>query len=390
MNLQTHIRPDLWLAIANIYQVKGYSNAILDAMHFLSDVLREKTGVDGDGATLVGQALGGDSPRLRINKLQTETERNIQKGLEQILRGLYLAIRNPRSHEQIDDTEDTADSIIYFINYILSILDKSEEPFILRKYLERVFDEDFVSDDRYAELLADEIPVNKRTETLIEIYRRRMEGDGDKLAYIVKAIICKLTNEQLTQFIAVISDDFKTIQDEDFIVLALQIIPPNLWLSISEVARLRIENKLLGSIKEGEVYLVIEEAKGVLGAWARRFLEFFTLKAKAYQILLDKLEDTDSDDRRYVMKFFLGVLPQTFTEKLQVSRLIEAISKAIRNGEWDVRKRLIDVIHNLPESWQKEFVENLKDLTDRDYPETYLTDGTPFLKGEIEGDEIPF
>ena len=99
MNLQTHISSDLWLAISNTYEAENYNHAVLDAMHYLSSFLREKTGVDGDGASLVGQALGGDSPRLRINKLQTETERSVQRGIEQILRGLYLGIRNPRSHE---------------------------------------------------------------------------------------------------------------------------------------------------------------------------------------------------------------------------------------------------------------------------------------------------
>ena len=90
MNLKTHISQQLWLAISNTYESENYSHAILDAAHYLSDVLREKTGVDGDGQSLVGKALGGQAPILRINKLQTESERNTQKGLEQIL-SLYFA-----------------------------------------------------------------------------------------------------------------------------------------------------------------------------------------------------------------------------------------------------------------------------------------------------------
>src|ERR1700759_2453879 len=111
MNLQTHIKNNLWLAIQSTYEAGNYSHAVNDAMHYLSNVLRERTGVDGDGAALVGQALGGDSPRLRINKLQTETEKNEQKGIKSILRGMYQAIRNPRSHEQIEDKQEVADSI---------------------------------------------------------------------------------------------------------------------------------------------------------------------------------------------------------------------------------------------------------------------------------------
>ena len=122
MNIQTHIRNDLWLAVKSTYEVENYSGAILDAMHHLSDVLRDRAGVDGDGATLVGQALGGNSPRLRINRLQTETEKNEQRGIESILRGMYQAIRNPRSHENIEDKQETADAIIHFVNYLLGII----------------------------------------------------------------------------------------------------------------------------------------------------------------------------------------------------------------------------------------------------------------------------
>ena len=131
MNLQTVVREDLWKAIADTYTATNYSHAILDAMHHLSNVLRTKSNVDGDGAALVSQALGGDSPKLRINRLQTETERSVQKGLEQMLRGLYLAIRNPRSHEPIEDSKESADAIIHFIDYLLKIIAQSEELFTL-------------------------------------------------------------------------------------------------------------------------------------------------------------------------------------------------------------------------------------------------------------------
>ena len=121
MDLQAHIEGSLWQAIQSTYEAGNYSHAIVDAMHYLSNVLREKTGVEGDGKSLVGQALGGDSPRLRINRLQTETERNEQQGLESILRGMYQAIRNPRSHEQIEDKRETADAVIYLTDYFSAL-----------------------------------------------------------------------------------------------------------------------------------------------------------------------------------------------------------------------------------------------------------------------------
>jgi len=61
-------------------------------MHVITTVLREKSGVDGDGAPLVGKSLGGDGPPIRLNSLQTDSERNIQKGFDAILRA-YSALQ---------------------------------------------------------------------------------------------------------------------------------------------------------------------------------------------------------------------------------------------------------------------------------------------------------
>ena len=413
MNLQTHIRPELWLAISNTYQADNYSNAILDAMHYLSNILREKTNVDGDGASLVGQALGGDSPRLRITRLQTETERNIQKCLEQILRGLYLAVRNPRSHEQVKDTKDTADSVIHFINYLLGILDQSEEPFTLPKFLARVFDPYFVESEQYAEWLVDRIPAKKLVDTLIEIYRKTIEYReqigvySKKIAYSVRAIIKKLSDEQIAQFLAVVSEELETTQEEEVIRLNLQILPPELWPKISKVARLRIEVILIRSIQEGKSYSDDKDdinKEGALGIWARDFLRYFRLREKVSWILLSKLRskpeegydydygEENLEDRSYVVRFFFSVLPEVITEDWEIREFVQVISSAVRHGDSNVRQRLLDSIRNsyFPEEWQKEFAENLKDLTDPDNPAIWLPDGTPFLQGEevVKGEEV--
>src|SRR5437764_11655835 len=104
MNLETEINPELWQAIRRSYENGAYANAILDSIHFLSEAIRMKTGLQSDGTALAGQAFGGKSPKLRLNRLETESEQNIQHGVEQLLRGVYQALRNPRSHGRVDDT----------------------------------------------------------------------------------------------------------------------------------------------------------------------------------------------------------------------------------------------------------------------------------------------
>ena len=95
----------------------------------MSDVIRAKTELQSDGAALVGQALGGKNPKLRLNRLETQTEKDLQAGVEQLVRGLYLAIRNPRSHERLDDSQPDADALIVFVNYVLTYWDMLKRRF---------------------------------------------------------------------------------------------------------------------------------------------------------------------------------------------------------------------------------------------------------------------
>ena len=312
MNLESLIREELWSSISKTYEAGNYSHAIVDAMHYLSDFLREKSGADGDGASLVGQAFGGQSPKLKVNKLQTETDRNVQKGLEQILRGLYLGIRNPRSHEQVDDKQEDADAIILFTNYLLSVLEESEEPFTITKFKSRVFDPDFVESDRYAQLLVEEIPENKRFDTLVEIYRDKTQGDGTKLKYIVDAILQRITYEQRNEFLVIISEDLKTERSSKAIIIALQIIDPTMWNQIEESSRIRTENMIIKSIQHGEMdhfsKTKVLSGKGVLGIWSKEFFPFFTLSKELKDVFINKLGSANQHERRYISNFYFSTV----------------------------------------------------------------------------------
>lgn len=369
MNLQTLIKPQLWLAISNTYEAANYSHAILDAMHYLSEVLREKSGLDGDGHALVGAALGGQSPILRVNKLQTETERNIQKGLGQILRGMYQGVRNPRSHEQIEDTKDTADAIIHFINYLLCILDESQEPFTIPGFLNRVFDKHFVQSARYAELLVSDIPTGKRLDILIEIYRRKREGNGSTLEYVSKELLRQLSEDQTAHFLSIVSEELKITQDDTDIRLTLRILPPDLWPDLDEAARLRAENVLIKSIKEGQSTSdgKIIRGSGNLGAWARDFLKHFTLKAQAGQVILKKIGQ-DEPSQQYIFHFFLLILPDLYDTSHHRDACVTAIAQAVKAefGDSLIRK-LKKSYWPFPEDWRnslKKAIPALKTYAD--------------------------
>lgn len=67
MTVRNEIDVELWEVIQKNYESENYTGAILDAIFKLTDTIRNKTGLEGDGASLIGQAFGGDDPRIKLN-----------------------------------------------------------------------------------------------------------------------------------------------------------------------------------------------------------------------------------------------------------------------------------------------------------------------------------
>ncbi|MDR5771807.1 MULTISPECIES: TIGR02391 family protein [unclassified Caballeronia] len=390
MNLQTNIPDALWDAIRVAYEAENYSHAVLEATYFISSLLRERAGVDGDGSSLIGQALGGENPKLRLNALQTESDRNVQKGYEQILRGIYLGIRNPRSHEPTQDSKATADSIICFLGHIVTVLSASKDVFTVESFMDKVRDSEFVESQRYAELLVAEIPALRLTEAITVLFATRRALDLKKLRFLVRTLLDALSPTQANNYLSAVSDELRTVTDDASIRSALQMLKPELWQNLQELPRLRIENKLIAGIETGEV-LRSGKASSPLSTWANKFLPHFTLRTEAARTLLSRLEDFDPDARHYAVKFFFSYLDQIMIEPHHVTRAVRAIANAVKNDEEHVRNIVIGSINSLNADWQKRFAEALENETDPENPAVLLDDGTPFLSSPAnDADDIPF
>jgi uncharacterized protein (TIGR02391 family) len=77
---------------------ENYFHAVLEAVKGLAERLRQLSGLSIDGAELANQALSTKTPILALNSLSTETEVSEQKGISNLLVGLFGAIRNPTAH----------------------------------------------------------------------------------------------------------------------------------------------------------------------------------------------------------------------------------------------------------------------------------------------------
>jgi uncharacterized protein (TIGR02391 family) len=279
MNIQTNIDARLWGAIQNSVESRNHKSAILDAIHFLTDIIRERSGLDGDGVALAGAAFGGSSPKLKVNQLRTESEQNEQRGIEAILRGLYQAIRNPRSHDQHVDEERDANAIILLVDYLLRVVDRSRSPFSLTIMVARILDRDFVPTDRYAKLLLNEIPRGKRLAVCREVFAHRSETEATRVRPFYRVVIGELSTDEMTELTAMVSDELRQTTEHNTITFAVKAFPKELWTQLDEVARLRIEHKLIRSVKDGRYDKERDRCiDGALGTWITNIMEVMTLR----------------------------------------------------------------------------------------------------------------
>lgn len=77
-------------------------HAVLEAAKSLPDRLRSVTGERGDGAALIDATLAlgqRGRPKVAINGLSTDTERDEQSGFATLCKGLLAMFRNPAAHD---------------------------------------------------------------------------------------------------------------------------------------------------------------------------------------------------------------------------------------------------------------------------------------------------
>lgn len=77
---------------------ENYFHAVLEAVKGVAERLRQMSGLTIDGAELVNQALSTRAPIVALNSLRTETDISEQRGIGNLLVGLFGAIRNPTAH----------------------------------------------------------------------------------------------------------------------------------------------------------------------------------------------------------------------------------------------------------------------------------------------------
>lgn len=98
-----------------LYTNGHYRESVINSIVAIFDLIRERTGLAQDGAALAGEAFSLDRARLVFSEIESESGKSDQKGFMQIIQGMYLGIRNPKSHSLAHDLdkEKTAQYLVF-------------------------------------------------------------------------------------------------------------------------------------------------------------------------------------------------------------------------------------------------------------------------------------
>lgn len=371
MTIRNEIDTDLWEVIQKNYESENYTGAILDAIFKLTDVIRNKTGLEGDGASLIGQAFGGENPRIKLNKLQTDSEKDIQRGIQEILRGIYTGIRNPRSHDAMKDNQLTCDSIIVFINYLLQMIDKSKLSFDENEYLKRVFDPYYVKTEDYSDLLVQEIPKRRRANTAIQVILQRNHGDIYSLGLFFKSLLKQLEPSELSRVFKVIDDELRTTQDENDIRYLVHMCPGQYWSRIEQTVRMRTETILYEDFSKASYNEMMGECggHGALATWiTENHLKNFNEIEKWTRQAVNMLQGNNGAIT-YIKKFFWYKICHVNKENITWP-LEHYFDKGLEDHDQEVIEQLKNqIVWDKDHPWWAVFEEELKEYPDIKYEE---------------------
>lgn len=344
MGIDNKIREDLWKNIQAHYEREDYTEAVRDAVFCLSELLREKSGIeDKDGSKLVESTLMGKNPIIMVNKNETTTEKDIQQGIAFSAKGIMQSIRNPLSHEKISYTFDETEAIILYINFLLNQIDHSGGTTKIDDIMELLFDEDFTDTEEYADLLLKEIPVKKRFDLLLELYYRRYELPQVRLQHFIIKLFESLTKVSKSDFIRIVSKSLMKCKDDKQLRMYFHYFMTITYKDIDKLAQLRIENLILRSVENGTVEYqndintferkVICNQQGALATWIASKNKFNLLsnRKELLEKLLYNLFEEDLEYENYVFEYFKSVV---FDSKNGLNkRQINSIKASLNSGD---------------------------------------------------------
>lgn len=318
MGIEKWLSQDVWAVINDNYEKGSYTIAITNLIQYANEIVREKSGLSLDNTKLMEAAFLGQNPKLKINKFQTQTEKDIQAGIGYLLKGLCLAVRNPRAHERYNDKKETADTIILFINYVLEFVRDSKQPALVEDWLKFVFDNNFNNTKEYAEIVLQEIPDKKRYELLVSVFRNRNRAEENLLNNLVNKLMDNIKSDELQEFLDNLNKELLYCNDDNNLWMFLSLFPPEKWNFLIPLTKLKIEHMVQNSLEQATMFYedcgfdeipdYIHNTQGTLSIYAAKFAPFFDTKEKIFRTIGNKLGSKDANERNFIIQYYKDII----------------------------------------------------------------------------------
>jgi uncharacterized protein (TIGR02391 family) len=83
-----------------------YAQAIFEAYKAVGNLVKEKSGrKDLDGQELMSKVFSYNDPIVKLNRLQSQTDRDEQMGFMFLFMGAMTGIRNPKAHDTVEQAD---------------------------------------------------------------------------------------------------------------------------------------------------------------------------------------------------------------------------------------------------------------------------------------------
>lgn len=381
-------------SITTHYENKDYTEVVRDALLCLMNEIRKKSDlVDNDGIDLINKAFSENNPLIKINKLETTTDKNKHRGIMDLSKGLIEYFRNPMSHSKQEYSKKVADAILILLDEVIleEVVGSKSINSIDDWYLE-ITNEIFPNTERYAKNLVASIPKNKYYELAVMLYKNRTNiiKLKDK---IINELVNNLSEEEFKDYCEVIENDlFGKINEKD-IISSIRFISTNIWNNLSDLTKSKVEDMVLEDISNIQMsveidfgeYYPSEQINGFILENSLHILENFSNLQDIISVIVNKIINSNEFLQDYLFEKYFDLI---VNKSLIIhDNLIAMINERLRyrnNPTW--YSKVKTVIEKLPNDnfWYINCAYKLGISTN-----TSSSDET-FEIGTISEDELPF
>lgn len=125
---ERNIHPDIANVSLELFDDGHYSQATFEAFKLLDKEVRDVSGVQESGYKLMMAAFNEGTPKIKLNNLETTSDKDEQLGFKHVFAGSMSAIRNPRGHDIRADPIDLCLDHLSFASVLLRTFENRKSP----------------------------------------------------------------------------------------------------------------------------------------------------------------------------------------------------------------------------------------------------------------------